>query len=564
MDETAVYLFNHGENAYAYRALGAHERNTGGIRYWEFSVFAPNAVRISVVGDFNNWKQGANPMEKFGETGCWSCRIAEAGKGDRYKFAITGRDGQTVLKSDPFAFRSELRPGTASVLHDIPRNVWTDGEYLKLRAQRNLFTEPINIYEVHAGSWKQGMNYSELGRELVDYCVRMGYTHIELLPLAEHPLDDSWGYQVTGYYAVTARYGAPEQLAELVDYAHKCGIGVIMDWVPAHFTKDESGLRRFDGGTLFEPAEPLRAEMPQWGTLLFDYGRSEVVSFLISNALYWLREFHFDGMRVDAVSCMLYHDFCRDEWLPNRFGGRENLEAIEFIKKLNAVVHRECPNTLMIAEESSAFPKLTEPVAFGGLGFDFKWNMGFMNDTLKYFSADAEEKRTMHEKLTFPMVYAFSEKHVLPFSHDEVVECLSKWWGIFLIAAGATGIFYTIYYFGENYAVAPVLNNLPACIYCWFSILAILAFMKKYGDAENKVSRWMLKKSWGIYVFHYLPLACAAYYLRSFTSELPEEIVYIVVGISAFAGALLLYEIIRRIPIICWCVLGLKKEKKDV
>lgn len=309
MDETAVYLFNHGENAYAYRALGAHERNAGGIRYWEFSVFAPNAVRISVVGDFNNWKQGANPMEKFGETGCWSCRIAEAGKGDRYKFAITGRDGQTVLKSDPFAFRSELRPGTASVLHGIPRNVWTDGEYLELRAQRNLFTEPINIYEVHAGSWKQGMNYSELGRELVDYCVRMGYTHIELLPLAEHPLDDSWGYQVTGYYAVTARYGAPEQLAELVDYAHKCGIGVIMDWVPAHFTKDESGLRRFDGGTLFEPAEPLRAEMPQWGTLLFDYGRSEVVSFLISNALYWLREFHFDGLRVDAVSCMLYHDF---------------------------------------------------------------------------------------------------------------------------------------------------------------------------------------------------------------------------------------------------------------
>lgn len=217
--------------------MGAHERNTGGIRYWEFSVFAPNAVRISVVGDFNNWKQGANPMEKFGETGCWSCRIAEAGKGDRYKFAITGRDGQTVLKSDPFAFRSELRPGTASVLHGIPRNVWTDGEYLKLRAQRNLFTEPINIYEVHAGSWKQGMNYSELGRELVDYCVRMGYTHIELLPLAEHPLDDSWGYQVTGYYAVTARYGAPEQLAELVDYAHKCGIGVIMDWVPAHFTR---------------------------------------------------------------------------------------------------------------------------------------------------------------------------------------------------------------------------------------------------------------------------------------------------------------------------------------
>lgn len=421
MDETAVYLFNHGENAYAYRALGAHERNAGGIRYWEFSVFAPNAVRISVVGDFNNWKQGANPMEKFGETGCWSCCIAEAGKGDRYKFAITGRDGQTVLKSDPFAFRSELRPGTASVLHDIPRNVWTDGEYLKLRAQRNLFTEPINIYEVHAGSWKQGMNYSELGRELVDYCVRMGYTHIELLPLAEHPLDDSWGYQVTGYYAVTARYGAPEQLAELVDYAHKCGIGVIMDWVPAHFTKDESGLRRFDGGTLFEPAEPLRAEMPQWGTLLFDYGRSEVVSFLISNALYWLREFHFDGLRVDAVSCMLYHDFCRDEWLPNRFGGRENLEAIEFIKKLNAAVHRECPNTLMIAEESSAFQKLTEPVAFGGLGFDFKWNMGFMNDTLKYFSADAAEKRTMHEKLTFPMVYAFSEKHVLPFSHDEVV-----------------------------------------------------------------------------------------------------------------------------------------------
>lgn len=418
MDETAVYLFNRGENAYAYRTLGAHEICGGG---WEFSVYAPKAANISVVGDFNAWRQGAAPMKKFKETGCWSCCIAEAKKGDRYKFAITGADGQTVLKADPFAFRAELRPGTASVLHDIPKNKWTDAEYLSRRAQRNLFTEPINIYEVHAGSWKKEKDYSALGRELVDYCAEMGYTHIELLPLAEHPLDDSWGYQVTGYYAVTARGGTPEQLAELVDYAHKRGIGVIMDWVPAHFTKDESGLRRFDGGALFEPAETLRAEMPQWGTLLFDYGRSEVVSFLISNAIYWLKEFHFDGLRVDAVSCMLYHDFCRDEWLPNRFGGRENLEAAEFIKRLNVTAHRECPNALIIAEESSAYPKLTEPVAFGGLGFDFKWNMGFMNDTLSYFSVEPEQRRSLHGKLTFPMMYAFSEKHVLPFSHDEVV-----------------------------------------------------------------------------------------------------------------------------------------------
>ncbi|MCI5961257.1 MAG: 1,4-alpha-glucan branching protein GlgB [Ruminococcus sp.] len=423
MDETAVYLFNHGENAYAYRALGAHERNTGGIRYWEFSVFAPNAVRISVVGDFNNWKQGANPMEKFGETGCWSCRIAEAGKGDRYKFAITGRDGQTVLKSDPFAFRSELRPGTASVLHGIPRNVWTDGEYLKLRAQRNLFTEPINIYEVHAGSWKQGMNYSELGRELVDYCVRMGYTHIELLPLAEHPLDDSWGYQVTGYYAVTARYGAPEQLAELVDYAHKCGIGVIMDWVPAHFPRDAYALARFDGTPLFEHPDSRLGEHKEWGTYVFNWSKAEIHSFLISNAVFWFDEFHMDGLRVDAVSSMLYLDYNRKdgEWVANKYGGNENLDAVDFLQKLNIAVFERFPNALMIAEESTAWAGVTKPVYEGGLGFNFKWNMGWMNDTLSYVETDSYFRSGCHHKMTFSIVYAFGESYILPISHDEVV-----------------------------------------------------------------------------------------------------------------------------------------------
>lgn len=421
MDRDALYLFNMGENCYAYRLLGAHRERSGGAEGWRFAVYAPRAKSVAVAGDFNGWSCDANPMHLLGSTGVWECFIPGLSRGSLYKFAICGSDDRLVLKSDPFGFRGELRPGTASMLWDMPNIDWSDEAYLARRRRENPYIKPMSIYECHAGSWKQGLDFDALSIELVDYCAYMGYTHIELMPVSEYPLDDSWGYQVTGYYAVSARYGTPEQLMRFVNRAHEKGIGVIVDWVPAHFTKDAHGLIAFDGAPLFEPENPLRADMPQWGTLLFDYARNEVRSFLISNAVYWLREFHIDGLRVDAVSCMLYHDFCRNEWLPNIHGGNQNLEAIEFIKKLNVAIHRECGNILMIAEESSSFEKVTEPVALGGLGFDYKWNMGFMNDTLKYFEEAPEYRGHHHELLTFPMVYAFSEKHILPFSHDEVV-----------------------------------------------------------------------------------------------------------------------------------------------
>lgn len=433
MDQNAEYLFNIGENAYSYRMLGAHLAREGEKEGWRFAVYAPNARAVSVVGDFNGWDPEAHPLERAGNTGCWKCFAVDVWRGQRYKYRIVGADGAVVFKADPFAFRAELRPGTASVIWDVPNFGWTDGEYMARKRSEDPFKKPTNIYEVHAGSWRSGMGFEALSGELVDYCADMGYTHIELLPVSEFPLDDSWGYQCLGYYAVTARYGTPEQLMQLIDRAHSRNIGVILDWVPAHFVKDEAGLRRFDGTPLFEPAEPLRAEMPQWGTLLFDYGRAEVRSFLISNAVYWLKEFHADGLRVDAVSCMLYHDFCRSEWLPNIYGTHDNLEAIAFLKQLNVVVHRECPGCLMIAEESTAFPKITEPVAFGGLGFDYKWNMGFMNDTLSYFEKDPIYRKYHHNNLTFPLTYAFSEKYVLPFSHDEVVHgkrsLIGRMWG---------------------------------------------------------------------------------------------------------------------------------------
>ncbi len=432
MDKNAAYLFNIGENCYAYRMLGAHLVNEGGRDGWRFAVYAPNARAVSLVGDFNFWDPNASPMQK-NESGIWEIFMENVWREQRYKYVITGADGSVVYKADPFAFRAELRPGTSSVIWGIKDYPWSDGDYMRRMRTESPFTKPINIYEVHAGSWRSGRDLEALAYELVDYCADMGYTHIELLPVSEFPLDDSWGYQCLGYYAVTARYGNPEQLKKLIDRAHTRNIGVILDWVPAHFVKDEAGLRRFDGTPLFEPSEPLRAEMPQWGTLLFDYGRPEVRSFLISNAVYWLSEFHADGLRVDAVSCMLYHDFCRGEWLPNIYGNHDNLEAIDFIKKLNVAVHRECPGCLIIAEESSAFPKITEPVNLGGLGFDYKWNMGFMNDTLSYFEKDPVYRKYHHDKLTFPMVYAYSEKYVLPFSHDEVVhgKCslIGRMWG---------------------------------------------------------------------------------------------------------------------------------------
>lgn len=401
-----------------YRNLGAHRRTDDGG--WSFAVFAPHAREVAVVGDFNKWDAMANRLTRI-EGGIWQGVIDGISAGALYKFAITTSSGECILKADPYAFMSELRPGTASILHDIPKYDWHDNKYMSQRLSGSPFTRAMNIYEVHLPSWKQSGDIRSDCSELVKYAKEMGYTHLELLPIMEYPLDDSWGYQVTGYFSVTARLGCPENLMYLIDLAHEQGIGVLLDWVPAHFTKDAHGLRRFDGEPLFESSDPLRAEMPQWGTLLFDYSRPEVCDFLINNALFYLKEFHVDGLRVDAVSCMLYNDFCKSEWRPNRFGGSENLEAIEFIKKLNIALHRECPGCLIIAEESSAYPKVTEPVFLGGLGFDYKWNMGFMNDTLSYFEEDSYFRSYHHKKLTFPMVYAFAEKHILPFSHDEVV-----------------------------------------------------------------------------------------------------------------------------------------------
>ena len=402
----------------SYFRLGAHRRGERGN--WRFAVFAPRASAVSVVGDFNGWHVGANPMTRE-DDGVWCAEISDLCEGMLYKFAITSGRGDVVLKADPYAFRSELRPNTASVLSDIPRYDWSDGEYFEKRSKRDPFTSPMNIYEVQLQSWNGETDMHKRCEQLVSYAEDMGYTHIELLPVTEYPLDDSWGYQATGYFSVSARLGGVDNIMFLINLAHSKGLGVILDWVPAHFTKDAHGLRQFDGEPLFESSDPLRAEMPQWGTLLFDYEKPEVREFLTENALFLLKELHADGLRVDAVSCMLYNDFCKQQWRPNRFGGRDNIDAIEFIKELNITVHRECPGCLMIAEESSAYPLVTQPVYAGGLGFDFKWNMGYMNDTLSYFEEDPLFRKHHHDKLTFLMVYAFSEKYILPFSHDEVV-----------------------------------------------------------------------------------------------------------------------------------------------
>ncbi len=426
LDENELYLFNTGKNAYAYRALGCHRvAMPEGHEAFRFAVWAPDARAVSVVGSFNGWNLRADPMKPCGTTGVWQAHVGIARRGDFYKYAIVTRKGELIYKADPFAFYSQLRPETASVVWDAADFAWTDDVHMEKRRRpdRPVYEAPMSVYEVHLGSWKAGLDYERLASELVDYIVDMGYTHIELMPVCEHPLDDSWGYQVTGYYSVTSRYGTPEQFKTLVNACHRAGVGVFVDWVPAHFTKDAHGLRRFDGSALYEHPDPKRAEQPQWGTLLFNFERSEVRSFLISNAVYLLKEYHIDGLRVDAVSCMLYYDYGRreDEWLPNRFGGNENLAAIDFFRELAHAVNRECPGALLIAEESTAFPLVTAPPEDGGLGFNFKWNMGWMNDTLSYCKMDSHFRRFNHDKLTFSMCYAFSENYILPLSHDEVV-----------------------------------------------------------------------------------------------------------------------------------------------
>lgn len=420
-----VFLFNTGEAQRAYLMMGCHKvEETGEYR---FCVWAPNAKGVSVVGEFNDWDPDKNPMEPH-EGGLFVAYVKEAKHGDMYKYLIHGYDGQDYYKADPFAFYSELRPGTASRVYDLADYDWTDEKFLKKRARTNLQRRPVSIYEMHLGSWRQHedgsfFTYRETADELVPYLKKMGFTHVEVMPLTEHPFDGSWGYQVTGYYSITSRYGTPEDFMYMVDKLHEAGIGVILDWVPAHFPRDAHGLRRFDGTALFEHENPMQGEMPQWGTMLFNYGRPEVQSFLVSSAMFFMDVYHIDGMRIDAVSSMLYLNFCKEDgqYVPNKYGGTENLEAIAFIKKLNSVLLTNYPGIMMIAEESSAYPLVTKPPYDGGLGFTFKWDMGFMNDSLKYMETDHLFRKYKHNNLTFSMQYAFSENYILPFSHDEVV-----------------------------------------------------------------------------------------------------------------------------------------------
>ena len=421
----ALYLFNEGRNYQAYRLLGAQLTPAGTV----FRVWAPNAGSISVVGDFNGWAGGVDVLHSLGASGVWEATVPAAVPGSLYRFEIINRhSGEKLIKSDPYGRGFELRPGSAAYVVPPSGHAWGDGDWLARRAAWDWQRAPVNIYEVHPGSWMRhpdGKPYlwRELAERLIPYAVAQGYTHLELLPVTEHPLDESWGYQTTGYFAATARYGSPDDLRAFVDACHQAGLGVILDWVPGHFPQDDWALARYDGTALYEHEDPRLGLHADWGTHIFNYGRHEVRSFLMSSAHWWLSEFHFDGLRVDAVASMLYLDYSRKagEWLPNKYGGRENLDAIDFLKELNAMVHGEFPGALTIAEESTAWPQVSRPTYVGGLGFSMKWNMGWMNDSLRYFQRDPIHRRWHHDELTFGQIYAYSENYVLPFSHDEVV-----------------------------------------------------------------------------------------------------------------------------------------------
>ncbi len=428
VDSQTEFLFAKGDERRLFDKLGAHIREYDGVRGVAFAVWAPNAQRVSVVGDFNGWDGRYYPMRSLGVSGIWEIFVPGLDAGIRYKYEIHDCNGALRLKTDPMGFEFEIAPRTASIVCDIEGYEWADRDWMESRVGRNWLAEPISIYEVHIGSWMKksafvSFNYRELAPHLIEHVKKMGFTHVEFLPIAEHAYYPSWGYQVTGYYAPTSRYGSPKDFMYLVDHLHQAQIGVIVDWVPAHFPMDDFALARFDGTALYEHADPRQGYHQDWGTYIFNYGRNEVKNFLTANALFWLEKYHVDGLRVDAVASILYLDYSRKhgEWVPNKYGGRENLEAIEFLQHFNHLAHTEYPGAITIAEESTAWPQVTRPPYMGGLGFDFKWNMGWMHDTLSYFQKEPIHRKYHHNNLTFGMLYHYHENFILPFSHDEVV-----------------------------------------------------------------------------------------------------------------------------------------------
>jgi len=424
-----MYLFGEGTAYKTYEKMGAHAATVDGVEGVQFAVWAPNAKRVSIIGWFNRWDGRHNPMQPRGG-GLWEIFMPSLATGDLYKFEIKGQDGYLIQKADPYAFATELRPQTASVVHDVNGYDWNDTEWIKRREQGDALNQPLSVYEVHLGSWRRvpaeenrWLTYREMADELIPYVKELGFTHIELLPITEHPFDGSWGYQAISYFAPTSRFGSPDDLKYFIDRCHQEDIGVILDWVPAHFPKDGHGLGYFDGTHLYEHADPRKGEHTDWGTLIFNYGRNEVRTFLLSSAIFWAEIYHVDGIRVDAVASMLYLDYSREagEWIPNEFGGRENLEAVDFLKQFNDLIHEQFPGFTTFAEESTAWPMVSRPTYLGGLGFDFKWNMGWMNDTLDYIEKEPIHRKFHHNTITFSLLYAFTENFILPFSHDEVV-----------------------------------------------------------------------------------------------------------------------------------------------
>ncbi len=425
-----LHLLGEGNHWDCYKCLGAQLREIDGTKGVNFAVWAPNAEGVSVVGDFNEWSSKTHAMRKHIPGGVWELFVPGMDVGTLYKFAVKQKGGHMVEKCDPYGFAAEVPPRTANIVTDLDSYEWRDDRWLAERKDRNALDAPMSIYEVHLGSWQRDpehpdrwLTYQEIAPKLVEYCQRMGYTHLEFMPVSEHPFTGSWGYQPVGMYAATSRFGSPQDLMYLIDHCHQAGIGVIIDWVPAHFPKDDHGLRQFDGTALYEHEDPRKGEHPDWGTLIYNYGRNEVRNFLVSNALFWLDKYHIDGLRVDAVASMLYLDYSREggDWVPNMFGGRENLEAIDFLKKFNEECHLQYPGTLTIAEESTAWTGVSRPTYLGGLGFSLKWNMGWMNDTLRYIRHEPIHRKYHHDELTFSLIYAFTENFILPFSHDEVV-----------------------------------------------------------------------------------------------------------------------------------------------